>query len=82
MAGGEKVRVEGIFAGEGFNGNYLIKDVTGDITRDHLWLNQQRSNFPGDQIKHGSRVRFCCSMFSRGTKPARVTDCREVEVIQ
>jgi hypothetical protein len=41
----------------------------------------QRSNFPGDQIKHGSRVRFFCSKFSRGPKPARYTDVRQVEII-
>jgi len=73
--------IEATFLGEGFNGNYIFSNVTGDITQDHLWLNQQRSNFPGDRIKHGARVKFFCTMFSRRRKPTRYTDCRQVEVI-
>jgi hypothetical protein len=75
------LKIEATFLGEGFQGNYLFSDVKGDLTRDHLWLNMQRSGFPGQDIPHGSRVRFYCSMFSRGRKPARYTDIREVSII-
>ena len=75
------MRLEATFLGEGYTGNYLFSDVKGDLTRDHMWINMERGNFPGDQIPHGTRVRFYCSMFSRGRKPARYTDIREVEVI-
>jgi len=76
-----KVKIEADFMGEGFQGNYLFRNVTGDIVRDHLWLNMERSGFPGQDIPHGTRVRFYCTMFGRGRKPARYTDIREVQVI-
>lgn len=75
------MKLEGTFAGEGWNGHYLLVDVDGDIKRDHIWLNAERSAFPGDEIPHGARIRFYCSVFSRGRKPPRYTDVREVQII-
>ena len=75
------MRLEATFLGEGYSGNYLFQNVTGDLVRDHMWINADHGNFPGRDIPHGSRVRFYCTKFSRGRKPARYTDIREVEVI-
>lgn len=89
----ESLRLEAIFLGEDpVNHHWMLKEVSGDVVRDHAWLNRQYSNFPGEDIKPGSRVRFFASrhvrMWNRhhgrasGRKDDVLTDCREVKVLE
>lgn len=73
------IRIEATYQGIDANGNHLLLDVAGDMTRDHAYLNGERSNFP-EGIQPGKRIRmFCCIFPRRGG--ARLTDCREVKII-
>jgi len=74
------MRIEARYDGVDKNGHHILHDVTGDITRDHAFLNGSHSNFP-DNIKPGSRVRFYASLHHRGPKPARLSDVRECQVL-
>jgi hypothetical protein len=78
------IRIEAIYQGIDDNGNHLLLDVKGDLTRDHAYLNGERSNFPGPEypegIPAGSRIRFFACIFPR-RGGARLTDIRQLEVI-
>ena len=74
------LRLEATYDGQDCHGHHILKDVRGDMVRSHAWLNGERSNFP-DGIQPGTRVRFFACLFPR-RGGARLTDCRQVEVIQ
>lgn len=74
------MRIEATFQGRDTHGHILLKDLSGDVVRDHGYLNGTHSNFP-DGIKPGSRVRFYCSPLRRKGKEPRMTDIRECRVI-
>jgi hypothetical protein len=78
------LRITATYEGVDQHGHYMLKDVTGDLTRDHVWLNGERSNFPGpeypDGIREGSRIRFFACLFPR-MGGARLTDVRQLEVL-
>lgn len=82
------VHLEGIYAGQGFDSPHHlltgVKIIKGDQTKPyrdgHAWLNAEHSGFP-DGIKHGARVRFWASYFSRKCGQ-RLTEVREVEIIE
>jgi hypothetical protein len=78
------MRVLATFAGFDCNNNALLLDVEIRDERkvqklDHRWINGQRGNFPLD-VPMGSRVQFFASPLHR-KGGAKLTDCREVEVI-
>jgi|GEM_PF-6075881 hypothetical protein len=94
----QSIRLEGIYAGQGYEKpHHLFTDVV-QIARlyneaagryetarlpyrdGHAWLNAEHGGFP-DGIRHGTRVRFWCSFHNR-PGGARLTDCRQVEILE
>lgn len=83
----KSLRLEATFLGEDpVNHHWKLEDVTGDVARDHAWMNRQYANFPGEDLMPGQRVRFFASVHIRawrhGRKDDALTDCREVEIIE
>lgn len=79
------LRLEATYDGQDCHGHHILKDVRGDMCRDHAYLNGERSNFPGPEypmgIEPGSRIRFHACLFPR-RGGARLTDVRDLKVIQ
>ena len=69
------MKIIATYAGMSEEGHHLLKDVSGDMERDHAWLNC-RAGFP-DGVEIGQRVSFFASLFYR-PGGARLTDVREV----
>lgn len=59
--------------------NHILTEVSGDVKRDHLWINGSRGNFP-DDVPIGSRVKFFASLLDTRNGP-RITDVRELAII-
>lgn len=73
-------KLEATYAGTPRGGHHLLLDVSGDMNRDHMWVNSKRGGWPPG-VPTGARVRFTARPLYRysGTK---ITDVRDVEVIQ
>ena len=73
------MRLQATYAGKDRNGHHMLKDVTGDLVRDHHYINGERGNWP-EGIHPGDRVAFFASPHNTKNGP-RITDIREMEVI-
>jgi hypothetical protein len=73
------MKIIATYAGRSRAGHHLLKNLDGDLKRDHAWLNYPRSGFPED-VPVGARVQFYADIFYRYAGP-RLTDVREVSVI-
>jgi hypothetical protein len=74
---GLKIRAR--FDGRKRGGNIILRDIQGDITRDHLWLNRKHNDFPAE-IPVGSRISFFADIYEAFDGP-KLTSIREVKVL-
>ena len=74
------LKITARFDGRKRKGNIILRDVQGDLVRDHFWLNKSYNDFPAD-IPVGSRISFFADIFESPGGP-KLTDIREIRVIQ
>jgi hypothetical protein len=77
--GSTGLKIRARFDGRKAGGNIILRQIEGDITRDHIWLNKGYNDFPAN-ISVGSRISFFADIYEAPDGP-HLTAIREVKVL-
>ncbi len=74
------MKLQATFIGRDAHGHYLLRDVTGDLCRDHFFVNGKHNYLP--QFPEGTRISFEARLRTMYGGRKRITDISNVEVMQ